>query len=102
MALDVGSPPWSRHIWQQLAPATGPLRAPVRPFSGRWPLAIRYEQDKRPLRPGDALKAYRVLAGVSIDQLLIAGGHEGTSLAEKILSDVRSAFKNSMKGAELR
>jgi hypothetical protein len=51
--------------------------------------AIRYEQDKRELRRGDALRVYRVLAGVSIDQLLFWGGSEGTSLAEKITRDAR-------------
>lgn len=55
--------------------------------------AIRYEQEKRELRPGDALKAYRVLAGISIDQLLFWGGSEGTSLAEKIIRDAHKRLQ---------
>lgn len=55
--------------------------------------AVRYKQEKRRLRPGDALKAYRVLAGVSIDQLLFWGGSKGTSLAEKILRDARKRLQ---------
>lgn len=45
------------------------------------------------MRPGDALKAYRVLAGVSIDQLLFWGGSKGTSLAKKILRDARKRLQ---------